>query len=87
MTDEKQFTNGPQTREPYPRHDDPFSEGVRQTLAIIEDHWPEIDADVSDSTWLVCTCGWDSSVKGVVDWYQHLDNAVDEAIGVEARSQ
>jgi hypothetical protein len=65
---------------------DPFSEGVRQTLAIISDHWPEIGVDVSDSTWLECICGWDSTVQGSIDWYQHLDNAVDEAIGVKARS-
>ena len=63
--------------------DDPFSEGVRQTLAIISDHWPEID--ISDSTRVECICGWDSTT-GAVDWYQHLDNAVDEAIGIEARS-
>lgn len=66
--------------------DDPFSEGVRQTLAIIEDHWPDIGTAGDDSTWLECVCGWDSSEKGSGDWYQHLDNAVDAAIGVEARS-
>lgn len=57
---------------PDPIPDDPFSEGVRQTLAIIEDHWP-----VGDDQ---CVCGWDSA-WGTVGWYQHLDNAVDEAIG------
>ena len=48
-------------------------------LGIIEDHWPQIDGDVDDSTWLTCVCGWDSSVKGVDDWHQHLVNAVDDA--------
>lgn len=65
---------------------DPFSEGVRQTLAIIEDHWPEVQSWVDDSTWLTCVCGWDSSVKGSVDWYQHLDNAVDAVLGAEAQA-
>ena len=47
-------------------------------LRIIEDHWPDIGAAGDDSTWLECICGWDSSKKGAVDWYQHLVNAVDE---------
>jgi hypothetical protein len=47
-------------------------------LAIIEDHWPDYGADISDSCWVTCVCGWDSSEKGSVDWHQHLLNAIDE---------
>jgi Holliday junction resolvase len=52
-------------------------------LDIIEDHWPDIAAAGDDSTWLECSCGWDSSVKGAVDWHQHLVNAVEDALGLE----
>ena len=45
-------------------------------LARVADHWPEIDGDVDDSTWLTCSCGWDSSEPKAVDWYQHLVDAI-----------
>ena len=45
-------------------------------LAMMEDHHPEIGSWVDDSTWLECSCGWDSSKPKAVDWHQHLIDAV-----------
>lgn len=50
-------------------------EAVGRMLAIIEDHRPDIGSDIDDSTWLTCSCGWDSS-KSRVDWQEHLVEAV-----------
>lgn len=47
------------------------------TMMAIEDHHPEIGVDISDSTWLECSCGWDSS-RAKVGWYEHLEDYVYE---------
>lgn len=41
-------------------------------VAEVENHWPDIAGDIDDSTWLVCSCGWDSSKKGADDWVTHV---------------
>jgi hypothetical protein len=48
-------------------------------LAIVEDHWPQIGQDQSDSTWLYCDCGWDQSDPKAVSWFDHLEAAVAKA--------
>ena len=45
-------------------------------LAKMTDHFPEIHSWVDDSSWLACSCGWDSSKPKAVDWHQHLIDAI-----------
>jgi len=44
--------------------------------AALDDHWPEIHSWIDDSTWLACSCGWDSSEPKAVDWVTHLRAAL-----------
>lgn len=52
------------------------AEAVAAVLAMMGDHHPKICSWIDDSTWLECSCGWDSSKEGAVDWHQHLIAAV-----------
>ena len=53
-----------------------LSDAEAEMLDLIEDHHPGIGSWIDDSTWLDCSCGWDSSKPKAVDWHQHLIDAL-----------
>jgi hypothetical protein len=55
------------------------AEARRAALSEVEDHYPLIGQDQSDSTWLYCDCGWDESDRKSVSWFDHLEAAVAKA--------
>lgn len=45
---------------------------VADAARITVDHFPEIGSDISDSTWLFCSCGWNKNDDAPEGWWDHL---------------